>query len=99
MKKIICIVLVVLSLFLSACGVKPGDKLTKTGRFVLVSGDFLGNPSQYNELISFDRETGVMYLVISYGRQLGITPLLNTDGTPMLYNGGKNEDILPERYN
>ena len=86
MKKAICIMLViVLVAMLCGCGRKAGEGITKSGRFVIVSGN---NPNApYSETIITDKETGVMYLVIYSGYHFGITPLLNADGTPMYVTG------------
>jgi len=37
-----------------------------------------------NIFILADKETGVQYLATQQGEGLGLTPLLNTDGTPSL---------------
>lgn len=82
MKKIICVILlVVFTMLFCGCGPKIGENYTESGRFILMSGD---NPNApYYENIIADKETGVMYLVLYTHYQFGITPLLNADGSPM----------------
>lgn len=59
-----------------------------TDIFKTVSKDFGGHE---NYTIVYHKETKVMYVIVtsyaSDGRGAGITPLLNSDGTPMLYSG------------
>ena len=84
MKKLLCILLVVLMIFaLCSCG--KSDETSE--RFVAVearrgAGTLISN---YTETIFYDKETNVMYLGVRSGNQLAITVLLNADGTPMLY--------------
>ena len=84
MKKAICVMLiVVLVAMLCGCGRKVGEEFTRSGRFVIVSDD---NPNApYFETVITDKETGVMYLVIYNGNHCGITPLLDSDGKPLLW--------------
>lgn len=84
MKKVISVILlVVVILTLCGCGRKEGDSFTKSGRFVIVSGN---NPNApYYETVITDKDTGVLYLVIYGYNHCGITPILNADGTPMLW--------------
>ena len=82
MKKIICVILlVVFAMLFCGCGPKTGENYTESGRFILMSG---GNPNApYYDSIIVDKETGVMYLVLYKYHHFGITPLLNADGSPM----------------
>lgn len=84
MRKVISVILlVVVILALCGCGRKEGDNFTKSGRFVIVSGD---NPNApYYETVIRDKDTDVLYLVIYGYNHCGITPILNADGTPMLW--------------
>ena len=43
----------------------------------------------YDQFILYDPETGVMYSMISWGKDITITVLYNADGTPKLYNPDK----------
>lgn len=82
MKKIICVILlVVFAMLFCGCGPKIGENYTESERFILVSGDNTNAP--YYENIIADKETGVMYLVLYKAHQLGIAPLLNADGSPL----------------
>lgn len=84
MKKAICVMLiVVLVVMLCGCGRKTGESFTTSGRFSIISGDIPIAP--YHETIITDKETGVMYLAIYGYNHLGVTPLLNADGEPLLW--------------
>ena len=61
------------------------DQITGSGRFECIEESFHPFSKNYNEMIIRDRETDVLYLALYGGHQFGITPLLNTDGTPILY--------------
>lgn len=83
MKKAICVILLVaIAATLCGCGRKPGEGFTPSGRFEIVSGENPNTP--YYETIITDNETGVLYLVIYAYNHCGITPLLDTDGKPLL---------------
>lgn len=55
--------------------------MSQKDRFYLASseGSALGNGKRY---VWVDRETGIEYLFVQCGYAGGLTPLLNTDGTP-----------------
>lgn len=55
-------------------------------RFVVVQQDDQQLSGKY--YILADRETGVQYLYICSGYGRGITPILNADGTPQIYDFG-----------
>ena len=84
MKKAICVMLVVvLVAMLCGCGRKSGEEFTKSGRFVIVSGD---NPNApYYDTVIADKDTGVLYIVFYARDHFGITPLLDSDGKPLLW--------------
>lgn len=88
MKKAICVILVVaLVAMLCGCGRKEGEGFTRSERFVIVSGD---NPNApYYETVITDKKTGVIYLVIYAGNLCGITPLLDSNGKPLLWEGAE----------
>lgn len=54
-------------------------------RFKLIAGE--GSSFNYREEIIVDTETGVMYLWIVNGHRAGLTPLYNSDGTVMIWEG------------
>lgn len=82
MKKIICVILlVVFAMLFCGCGRNVGEEFTRSGRFVIVS--FYNPNAPYYETVITDKETGVLYLVIYGYNHCGITPLLNADGSPM----------------
>lgn len=86
MTKIICVILIVaFAMLFCGCGRDTGENYTTSGRFVIVSGSDQNAP--YFETVIKDRETGVLYLVIYGLYRLGITPILNADGSPMTLDG------------
>ena len=83
MKKLAIFVCCILLIFMCGCGRRTGENFTETERFTIVSGN---NPNApYFETIIVDEETGVMYLAVYAGNQFGITPLLDSDGKPILW--------------
>jgi len=84
MKKAICVMLMVIfAVVLCGCGRNVGEYFTKSDRFIIVSGDNCNAP--YYETVITDKETGVLYLVIYDCYHCAITPLLDSDGKPLLY--------------
>ena len=82
MKKIIALMIVVVSLTLTGC--REGNVEDKSGdmsEFVIVE-------STYNWDIVYHKKTKVMYAV-SQGKYNGgnFTLLVNADGTPLIYEG------------
>lgn len=46
---------------------------------------------EYGELsIMYDKDTKVMYYMITGGYQCGLTPIYNSDGSVMIYNAENN---------
>ena len=70
---------------LSGCEQNKDNQITGSGRFICVDDNFHPFSENYNEMIIRDRETDVLYLAVYGAHRFGITPLLNTDGTPILY--------------
>ena len=81
MKRIICLV-ICFSLILVLCGCSLGSK--EAGRFIEISDN---SSAGKTEIIFYDSETMVMYLMTSRFSLGGVTVLLNPDGSPMLYEG------------
>lgn len=87
MKKVI-IILCSLLILLCGCGRRTGENFTLSDRFVIVSGN---NPNApYCETVIADKDTGVLYLVVYGHNHLGITPLLDENGAPLLWKDGMN---------
>lgn len=92
MSKIIkCILGCMLVFMVGGCSNVDEDATSNfedTDIFKTVSIDFGGDE---NYTVVYHIETKVMYVIVtsvgSSGRGAGITPLLNPDGTPMLYQG------------
>lgn len=81
-KKMIA-VFCILIVLLCACGRTVGENFTESDRFMVVSGNNYNAP--YRETVLADKKTGVLYIVIYSGYQLGISPLLDKDGKPLLW--------------
>lgn len=82
MKKIIALMIIVISLALTGCrGGNVEDKSSDMSEFVIVE-------STYNWDIVYHKKTKVMYAV-SQGKYNGgnFTLLVNADGTPMIWKG------------
>lgn len=93
--KVLCVILVLMMvLTLASCAKKDGDKAYYSSRFIVVeenngaARDLFG---YYKETVFYDKETGVMYLGVRATSQLAMTVLLNSDGTPMIYQ--PNEEL------
>lgn len=92
MKKIICIFLCILLIFmLSACvesaATQSGLFFNNGQRFILVDeSPNSGLPADVS--IYYDSVTGVLYMYIDGCYNGGITPLYNSDGSLMLYDEG-----------
>ena len=81
MKKIICLLLIILTLFTcTACGTVFNMDLEESkGSFVLVESEQLG---AYHYRIVYHKETKVMYTVGYYS---DFAVMLNPDGSPMVW--------------
>jgi hypothetical protein len=83
MKKLI-VIFFALIVLLCGCGKKVGESFTKSDRFIIVSGESNSNAPYYETIIA-DKNTGVLYLVIYSGNHCGITPLIDENGVPLLW--------------
>ena len=94
-KKVLCVILVLMMvLALASCAKKDGDKAYHSSRFIVVeenNGAAMDLFGYYKETVFYDKETGVMYLGVRAYNQLAMTVLLNSDGTPMIYQ--PNEEL------
>lgn len=88
MKKKIGIVLFVTALFTVGCSNTEGENLFGVKEIGGVQSSFC-ILEEYDKFdVIYDRETGVMYTMSSSSRAYGIlTPLLNSNGTPKIYQG------------
>ena len=75
-KKIICFILTLTIVMLTACGNTDAENKTKYIQ------DYWGSPDDEQYSIRVDKETGVNYIVYDGFYGCGITPRLNADGTP-----------------
>lgn len=78
--KLKMLLLSVAILLLSGCGEKTGDEVTYADKFVEV--EHRGNSAIY-----VDAETKVMYWEKAFATGVGLTVVLNEDGTPKLWEG------------
>lgn len=97
MKKIVAIILVLMMSCFIFAGCSETEEIEPKNipqRFVAVeSEDKFGGHGVYDATVYADKETGVMYLALNGDRRLGVTVLLNSDGTPMLYDFEKSEVV------
>lgn len=75
-KKIICFILTLTIVMLTACGNTDAENKTKYIQ------DYWGSPDDEQYSIRVDKKTGVNYIVYDGFYVCGITPRLNADGTP-----------------
>lgn len=101
MKKIIA-TFVVLTLFCSTffmgCStLKDKEPTNISHRFTVVASETGGIFDEWLKAHTCaDKETGVVYFVIVGDRTMAMTPLLNTDGTPMTYDFKQRQIIKKE---
>lgn len=82
-KVILILVLVFMLLILCGCSSNSNATNDENNRFVKISDtdiDFLNDA-----IIFYDKETKIQYLYVDGDRSGGLTILLNSDGTPLLY--------------
>lgn len=90
MKKIF---IVVLMLILICSLVSCGESLEGIGAVAEAVdskyADFEVIASDYTEgwIVCYDKNTKVMYVILDAYQSTGMTPILNEDGTPKLYEG------------
>ena len=84
MKKIIlCItILIILTILLCSCvNEQKENNYYPIDNFETIQKEGIWR-------VIYDKETGVMYLLINGYREHAITPLYNADGTPKIYKKG-----------
>ena len=93
MKKIVAIILVLMmSCFIFAgCG---GTK--ENSRFIIIDSDIKAE-NLSNTALYVDKQTGVVYWYTHSGYGQTMTVLLNSDGTPILYDFEKSKIIEKEK--
>lgn len=87
LKKLICILVIVvtLGLCITGCGRKEQIEDMLPDNFEVV--EVVKDGYNYCSVIVYDKNTKVEYLIIKLGYGKGITPLLDSDGKPLLYEG------------
>ena len=86
MKKLLLLLLLPVML-LAGCGdIRSDDYVSvEQDRFVEVKNYYSATGCDYTIVV--DKETKVMYLMFLIGYKGGLTVMLNSDGTPMLWQG------------
>lgn len=82
-KVVALVLIIVVAVMFTSCG-NYGQLADTPNRFKEVSKN---NINGNDCILLVDTETRVMYLEVVNGYRLGLTVMLNSDGTPMLYNG------------
>lgn len=90
MKRKIAILLLTVATITAGCSNTEGENLFGVKEIGGAQSSFC-ILEEYDKFdVIYDRETGVMYTMSSSNRAYGIlSPLLNADGTPKVYQGGK----------
>ena len=93
MKKIIVFVLALImcAVIFAGCG---GTK--ENSRFVIIDSD-VESENRISSALYADKQTNVVYLFTKSGYGQTMTVLLNSDGTPMLYDFENNKIIEKEK--
>lgn len=66
---------------------QPGDRV---GRFVIIEAEYIDDANVY-QYTMYDQETNVMYAYLGSRTDGGLTVILNSDGSPMLYDSESEE--------
>ena len=82
MKKILCLVLIVMMLLTCVGCSNKGNNTITDDRFVVIEDGWADGNRAF---IMVDKETKVMYLTFNCGG--GITVMLDADGKPLLWEG------------
>lgn len=81
MKKIVAIILVLMM----SCFIFAGCGTKENSRFVIIDSD-IKTENLSNTALYADKQTGVVYWFTHSGYGQTMTVLLNSDGTPVLYD-------------
>lgn len=87
-KVILILVLVFMLLALCGCSIEVIDNtnnVNKEERFIKISDTNI-DANNYT-IIFYDKKTKIQYLFVEGYKAGGLTILLNSDGTPLLYEG------------
>ena len=88
MNKIIkCILGCMLVFMVSGCETNKDDTINHKSEDIFETVGKDNDATDEMFIVVYHKETKVMYVIIEYYKGVGITPLLNPDGTPMLYQG------------
>jgi hypothetical protein len=91
MKKILAVVLLtILLLSLISCGPAASGTIVECAKEVddqYVNFEIVEHDSRGGWTVLYDKNTKVMYLILDGYQSTGMTPILNADGTPKLYEG------------
>ncbi len=87
MKKIILCIMILIVLTVSLCGCT--NKQNENDYRPIDNFETIQSDGSWR--VVYDKETGVMYLIIAGYRERCITPLYNADGTLKTYKQDKGE--------
>lgn len=88
MKRIVAIILVVMM----SCFIFAGCGTKENSRFVVVDSN-VESENLSNTALYVDKQTGIVYWYTHSGYGQTMTVLLNSDGTPVLYDFEKEKII------
>ena len=92
MKKIVAIILVLMM----SCFIFAGCGTKENSRFVIIDSNVESEDRTITALYA-DKQTNVVYLFTKSGYGQTMTVLLNSDGTPVLYDFEKEKIIEKDR--
>lgn len=97
MKKLFILVILVLTMTLTACTTtyqeaveKDNEKLKGFGGGYFTVVTEWSDTSYYYSIV-YANDTKVKYLIMSSGHRCGLTPLYNSDGTLQIYDEDENK--------
>ena len=91
MKKILsCLLLVFLLVSFMSCSASMSGNIGAIAEVVdskYVDFEVIDSDSMDGWIVLYDKNTKVMYVILDGYQSTGMTPILNADGTPKLYEG------------